>query len=410
MADLQKRRRQSSRNILSAALAFTSATVVTAQYYSKHFHTRRIQHTSQLSGEQWVQELLQNHPQRIKNNMGVSQEGFHYICNFLQRKTMFGATKGISAEEQLAVFLYAVTTNLSMRRLAERFQHSTETIHRIYHRVMRYFIAPAVYKAAVRPATADTPIAESILQNRNFFPYFKDCIGAVDGTHIPVSPRASEKAAYRNRKGFMSQNVLAACDFDGMFTDVLCGWEGSVSDSTLWLEAMRKGHINIPAGRYMLGDAGFANCEACLTPYRNVRYHLQEWSRGNKAPQTSEELFNLRHSSLRNAIERIFGVMKARYKILTYPRPFAMQAQVRVIAALCVLHNILTYINGEEEDLQMQFESADEHNQDAEEDQARAYNISRTEYEAASAKRDAIARAMWDDYVARKQRHMIEQL
>jgi hypothetical protein len=56
----------------------------------------------------------------------------------------------------------------------------------------------------------------------------------------------------------------------------LCGWEGSVSDSTLWLKARRLGVLPIPAGKYLLGDAGFANCDNCLTPYRGVRYYLKE--------------------------------------------------------------------------------------------------------------------------------------
>ncbi len=42
----------------------------------------------------------------------------------------------------------------------------------------------------------------------------------------------------------------------------------------------------------------------CLTPYRGVRYHLKEWGRANERPQNKEELFNLRHSSRRNVIER----------------------------------------------------------------------------------------------------------
>jgi hypothetical protein len=52
---------------------------------------------------------------------------------------------------------------------------------------------------------------------------------------------------------------------------VLSGWEGSVSDSALWLEGRRLGVLPMP-------DAGFANCDTCLiiTPYRGVRYHLNE--------------------------------------------------------------------------------------------------------------------------------------
>jgi hypothetical protein len=107
---------------------------------------------------------------------------------------------------------------------------------------------------------------------------------------------------------------------------VLSGWEGSVADLTLWLEARRIGALDIPEGRFVLRDAGFANCDTCITPYRGVRYHLKEWAKGSRRPQNKEELFNLRHAKLRNVIERIFRVMKARFKILTLLRAFKMKA------------------------------------------------------------------------------------
>ena len=88
---------------------------------------------------------------------------------------------------------------------------------------MRFLIDPAIYNAAIHPATVHTPLAERIAENRNYRSYFADCAGAVDDTHIPVSLRNAEKAAWRNRTGFMSQNVLAICDFDMFFTNVLYG-------------------------------------------------------------------------------------------------------------------------------------------------------------------------------------------
>jgi hypothetical protein len=45
------------------------------------------------------------------------------------------------------------------------------------------------------------------------------------------------------------------------FTDLLCGWSGSTADSTLWIEAVRAGAFSIPRGKYVLGDAGFTNCD-----------------------------------------------------------------------------------------------------------------------------------------------------
>ncbi len=228
-----------------------------------------------------------------------------------------------------------------------------------------------------------TPLSERVAYNPKFFPFFEDAVGAIDGTHILVSPPIGERAAFRDRKGNLSQNVLAACNFDMKFTDLMTGWEGSVADSTLWVEGQRSGAVSIPEGKYVLGDAGFPNCDKCLTPYRAIRYHLQEWARGNKKPQNKEELFNLRHSQFRNVIERVFGVLKARFKILTVPRAFKMVAQVRVVAALCCLHNILVNIRewGEDEDIEGQTEegSNEENGDDVVQASGQGYRITRKE-------------------------------
>jgi hypothetical protein len=83
-------------------------------------------------------------------------------------------------------------------------------------------------------------------------------------------------ARYRNRKGFIGQNVLAACNFAMFFVYILSGWEGSASDSLIY-EYAREHDFAVPVGKFYLADAGFLLCDALITPYRGVRYHLKEW-------------------------------------------------------------------------------------------------------------------------------------
>ena len=97
---------------------------------------------------------------------------------------------------------------------------------------------------------------------------------------------------------------------------MLVGWEGSAHDGKVLGDALNKGLIILP-NKFYLGDAGYALTKYCLTSYRGVRYHLKEWARGNERPQTKEELFNLRHSSLRNTIERVYGIIKKRFPIFS---------------------------------------------------------------------------------------------
>lgn len=67
-----------------------------------------------------------------------------------------------------------------------------------------------------------------------------------------------------------------ACTMDMRIVYVLSGWEGSTSDSRVFEDA-RNSDFRIPLVRYYLGDAGYANSDAIMVPYRGVHYHLKEW-------------------------------------------------------------------------------------------------------------------------------------
>ncbi|EME79855.1 uncharacterized protein MYCFIDRAFT_37542, partial [Pseudocercospora fijiensis CIRAD86] len=59
------------------------------------------------------------------------------------------------------------------------------------------------------------------------------------------------------------------------------------------------------------------------------------------------ELFNLRHSSLRNVIERTFSILKERFKILrnTNRPAFNIETQVALVYSLVCLYNFIRRTN-----------------------------------------------------------------
>jgi hypothetical protein len=148
------------------------------------------------------------------------------------------------------------------------------THYRSFHEVLDALLI--LYPAFVGLPDLDTPLASRIAKDGRFFPYFKDCIGALDGTHIAMSVPQAEHSRYRNRKGVLSQNVLAVCDFDLNFVYVLPGWEGSAHDGRVLADAQTHKGFTTLTGKYWLGDAGYGNSEFVLAPYRGVRYHLKE--------------------------------------------------------------------------------------------------------------------------------------
>lgn len=143
------------------------------------------------------------------------------------------------------------------------------------------FSADKFYNEYVKLPTSEDPPASYLRNNPKLWPYFQNCLGAMDGSHIACTASADDRANMRNRKGFLSQNVLAVCSFSFRFLYVLSGWEGSVADSFLYADA-RIHDLPIPNGFFYLGDAGFPLTAKVLVPFRNVRYHLQEWAKGKK--------------------------------------------------------------------------------------------------------------------------------
>jgi len=84
-------------------------------------------HTSILTGEGWVRELINGHPERIRNELGVHRSTFIVLVEVMKMAGL-QPSRHVSVEEQLAIFLYSAVTGLSCTHVGERFQHSSSTI------------------------------------------------------------------------------------------------------------------------------------------------------------------------------------------------------------------------------------------------------------------------------------------
>jgi len=130
------------------------------------------------------------------------------------------------------------------------------------------FSSAPFYSTYVLSPSGDV-ISPKIRDNPKYWPYFKDAIGTIDGSHIVVALPAAARFRYHNRKGFLSQNCLFACDFDLRFTFALTGWEECASDARVYDDALLRG-FHIPPEKYLLGDLGFPAQPTLLVPYHGV--------------------------------------------------------------------------------------------------------------------------------------------
>jgi hypothetical protein len=142
-------------------------------------------------------------------------------------------------------------------------------------------------------------------------------------------------------------------------------------------------------GKFYLVDAGYACRPGFLPPYRGTRYHLNEYS-GRNYPTNPRELFNLRHSSLRVTVERAFGALKNRFRILDNKPFHPYKTQVKLVLACCILHN---WIIGHGLDECFTAEESWEPNNNPPDD----HDVHVPDNLAWASKRDEIAQDMWNN-------------
>jgi len=68
-----------------AGFIFLYAVIKCMRIYASHF-TKTCLHTSRLTGDQWVQELIDGHEERFYNKMGMHETVFTQLLDLLMRE------------------------------------------------------------------------------------------------------------------------------------------------------------------------------------------------------------------------------------------------------------------------------------------------------------------------------------
>jgi hypothetical protein len=124
------------------------------------------------------------------------------------------------------------------------------------------------------------------------------------------------------------------------------------------------------------------------------------------SPTTPQELFNLRHASAQNIVERIFGILKNRFAILQHNPSLTPKVQAHLPAALAALHNVIRKYDPEEIDrcigeldvLEYDLDELDPELQDGAEGELAKGPPKRAEKKNVEKRRDKMANQMWIQY------------
>ncbi|WVZ81723.1 hypothetical protein U9M48_029066 [Paspalum notatum var. saurae] len=165
------------------------------------------------------------------SELRMDRRTFDVFCEMLRDVAGLKGTRNMPLEEIVAAFLYTLSHHLKNRTIGGYFFQSGETISRQFNKCLL-----AVLKLHQLLLKKPEPRPEDSTDFR--WKHFKNCLGALDGTHVKVTVPTRLKGRDRSRKGDIVTNVLGVCAPDMQFIYVLPGWEGSAHDGRVLRDAL----------------------------------------------------------------------------------------------------------------------------------------------------------------------------
>ena len=130
-------------------------------------------------GEGWrrVQSFMNGSEVQCYEILRMNQETFKSLCKMLSEKYGLKETFNVYVEESVAMFLETVGQDSTVRVIAQRYQHSTNTVKRKLEEVLSSLLklASDIVKPTRNKFTNASPF---LVGNPQYWPYFINCIGA----------------------------------------------------------------------------------------------------------------------------------------------------------------------------------------------------------------------------------------
>lgn len=125
----------------------------TLQGSSSQSSERRAIHTSILNGVTYVYEALTGHEVLCEWRFHMERSIFQVLVQKLYEKHLLQDARYISLQEQVAIFLYAISKNATNGTLQDRFQYGADSVSTYFHAVLNAitrltcnFIQPSIYQ------------------------------------------------------------------------------------------------------------------------------------------------------------------------------------------------------------------------------------------------------------------------
>ena len=337
IAQFRLKQRQRRTFFMAATLSgFVSATTTARTIWVKlRSHAFFNEVVSGWSDEEW------------KQNFRVSRETFKVLCNklkpSLERRMV--TRQPLSVEQRVAVTLWGLGTNVEFHTISHLFGVGISTACVTVRDVCSAIVEKLAPRFITVPCGNELKAVVEGFLSRWGFP---QCVGAIDGSHIPIIAPKENATDYFNRKKFHSVVLQALVDCEYKFMDVYVGWPGSVHDARVlansslfnkcedgtllpnWTRNING--VDIPL--LILGDPAYPLTTWLMKPYSDC---------GNLSRK--QRKFNCHVSRARVVVENAFGRLKGRWRSLLKRNDGAVDFLPTYVAACCVLHNICEQYN-----------------------------------------------------------------
>lgn len=173
---------------------------------------------------------------------------------------------------------------------------------------------------------------------------FPNCIGAIDGKHIAITPPPESGSYFYNYKGFHSQVLLGVANANYELIYFNYGANGRISDGGVFaatdlFASLEEGRLNIPTTG-MVGNELLPFVFVADDAFPLKEYIMKPLNR--KLATKEHKIFNYRLSRARRMIESVFGILVSRFGVLQKPITLInLNKTQSVVMACCYLHNFL---------------------------------------------------------------------
>lgn len=292
----------------------------------------------------WLQMQASDDDAEWVESFRVTKDLFKNICSELESELRplpnpISKREPVSVEKQVGLCLFRLASSCEYRVVGKIFGLHTSTVQKHFYRVVNAINKKLLRKVIYMPQEAEADkISKSFEKMTGGIPQI---IGCIDGTHIPILPPEEGLKDFINRKSWASIILQGIVDDRCLFRNISCKFPGSAHDANVFKNSAiferaeqiwpkeKIGFNGVDIPYILLGDPAYP-----LLPWLMKNYP----GSGLTAERQS---FNEHMNSGRIRVEMSFGKLKCRFRILCKRSEVSYKFMPKVVAACCVLHNLI---------------------------------------------------------------------